>query len=103
MALLVLIAFAVSGSDSYTTGNRRLTTAWTSQVPFGKPLPEYPRPQMTRGQWQNLNGPWQFEASSRLGMSDPPFGKRLADTVTVPFPVQSRLSGVERTDIQYMW
>ena len=103
LAFLILVIFGFSSSDSYTTGNRRLTTAWTSSVSATKPLPEYPRPQMVRTQWQNLNGPWQFEASSRLGMSSPPFGKRLADTITVPFPVQSRLSGVERSDIQYMW
>ena len=25
------------------------------------PRPEYPRPQMVRSQWMNLNGPWEFE------------------------------------------
>ncbi len=26
-------------------------------------LPDYPRPQLVRGQWANLNGEWEFEAA----------------------------------------
>ena len=100
---LVIIILALGGGDSLSTGNRRLTTPWTSRVSSLNPLPDYPRPQMVRTQWQNLNGPWQFEASSKLGLSSPPFGKTLADTIIVPFPVQARLSGIERSDLLYMW
>lgn len=27
-----------------------------------QPLPEYPRPQMVRTEWLNLNGVWEFQA-----------------------------------------
>ncbi|MFD1146068.1 hypothetical protein [Saccharothrix hoggarensis] len=33
-----------------------LSTPWTDQVPTTNPLPEYPRPQETRLDWQSLNG-----------------------------------------------
>ncbi|HKN56940.1 MAG TPA: hypothetical protein VJX66_30910, partial [Amycolatopsis sp.] len=37
-----------------------LTTPWTNEVSPSNALPEYPRPQLTRARWQNLNGVWEF-------------------------------------------
>ena len=55
-------------------------------------LPEYPRPQMVRVKWYNLNGIWQYQpgvdANDLL-----PKGK-LSNSILVPFPVESALSGV---------
>ncbi|BCJ63857.1 AbfB domain-containing protein [Polymorphospora rubra] len=71
-----------------------LTTPWTSQALAGTPLPEYPRPQMTRPDWQNLNGEWQLRQSAT---DDPPqFNTNLPERINVPFPVESALSGVMR-------
>jgi hypothetical protein len=69
-----------------------LATKWTSQVSPDNALPEYPRPQMAREQWQNLNGVWEF-APAAEGEA-PPFGKTLAGRVLVPFPIESALSGI---------
>lgn len=41
-----------------------LSTPWTSLVNPAGPLPGYPRPQMTRPDWQNLNGEWQLRQST---------------------------------------
>ncbi len=38
-----------------------LMTRWAAQVDPRAPLPEYPRPQMVRAEWQNLNGIWQYQ------------------------------------------
>ena len=64
------------------------------------PRPEYPRPQMRRDTWLNLNGPWQFEidhaGSGRargLIEKDP-----LDQVIQVPFCPESRLSGIEYKD-----
>src|SRR5687767_9062888 len=72
-----------------------LTTPWTAQALNGTPLPEYPRPQMTRPDWQNLNGEWQLRQSA----SDdaPQFGVTLPERINVPFAVESALSGVMRS------
>src|SRR5439155_7125125 len=59
-----------------------LTTPWTDQVSTTNPLPEYPRPQLTRPDWQSLNGQWQFAGTSSL--STPPVGRNLSETVLVP-------------------
>ncbi len=71
-----------------------LTTPWTSQVSPANALPEYPRPQLVRQEWQNLNGVWEFAGAPDL--SSPPFGRPLADGVLVPYPIESALSGIKR-------
>ncbi|MDG6105483.1 beta-galactosidase [Dactylosporangium aurantiacum] len=81
-----------------------LTTPWTGQVPTTNPLPEYPRPQMTRPEWQSLNGEWEFlnPATDAAGNVDrtaaPPLGRTLPERILVPFPVESALSGIMRDD-----
>lgn len=72
-----------------------LTTPWAEQVDKDNPLPEYPRPQMTRDAWENLNGQWQFAAAEA---DDPiPTGSvELDETITVPYAIESELSGIQR-------
>jgi len=55
-------------------------------------LPEYPRPQMVRKEWLNLNGLWQYQPGAAGDAL--PQGK-LDKTILVPFPVESALSGVK--------
>ncbi|MFB9276469.1 glycoside hydrolase family 2 protein [Cohnella cellulosilytica] len=57
---------------------------------------DYPRPQLVRKSWVNLNGTWQFEyddegAGEREGWHT---GKELSRTIRVPFCYQSELSGI---------
>jgi hypothetical protein len=73
-----------------------LLTPWTRSVSTVAPLPEYPRPQLERSRWLSLNGRWQYE-QGQSGEA-PPFGRSLAQTILVPFPVQSPLSGIGRGD-----
>ncbi|MYW11261.1 glycoside hydrolase family 2 [Streptomyces sp. SID2563] len=72
----------------------RLTTKWGDKVDRNHPLPEYPRPQQVRDKWKNLNGQWEF-AGAKAG-EKPVFGKKLGEHITVPYPVESQLSGLER-------
>ncbi|WP_369201745.1 PA14 domain-containing protein [Streptomyces sp. PU-14G] len=80
----------------------QLSTRWAKDVGPGNALPEYPRPQLKRDKWKNLNGTWQF-AGAEKGQA-PPVGrhKRLDEKILVPYPVESRLSGVERHE-ERMW
>ncbi|GGF51220.1 glycoside hydrolase [Marmoricola endophyticus] len=72
-----------------------LTTPWTKDVSADNALPEYPRPQMTRSAWQNLNGEWQFAAAASAA-TRPDFGQDLGERVLVPYPIESALSGIQR-------
>ncbi|PHN06283.1 glycoside hydrolase family 2 protein [Flavilitoribacter nigricans] len=62
------------------------------------PLPEHPRPDFERADWQNLNGTWDFAfdpedtgLSSGWEKGDRNFSKK----ILVPFPWGSKLSGLE--------
>ncbi|MGY1434708.1 PA14 domain-containing protein [Streptomyces reniochalinae] len=92
-------AFWASGDNR---SEYQLSTRWAQEAGPGNALPEYPRPQLKRDQWRNLNGTWQF-ASAEKGQA-PPVGrdKRLDEKILVPYPVESRLSGVERHE-ERMW
>jgi predicted amidohydrolase YtcJ len=69
-----------------------LMTKWAKDVSADKVLPEYPRPQMAREDWLNLNGVWQLAFAKED--EEPPHGKELGERILVPFPVESALSGV---------
>ena len=79
-----------------------LATKWAKDVKPDAPLPEYPRPQLVRADWANLNGVWQF-AFGKEG--DPcPIGKPLADKILVPYPVESALSGIMKpVETGWVW
>jgi hypothetical protein len=94
--LLAGVAAPAGATAPYVRKLPPLLTPWTSSVSTTMPLPEYPRPQLERAAWMNLNGQWQYEPSRPGGR--PPFGRNLAQTILVPFPPQSPLSGIERDD-----
>ncbi len=56
------------------------------------PLPEYPRPQMQRLDWMNLNGTWEYAI---LPMTAPA-PQAFPGNILVPFAVESQLSGVQK-------
>ena len=80
----------------------KIKTQWTSQVDPAAPLPEYPRPQMVRGEWMNLNGLWDYALT---GASQRTIPTAWDGKILVPFPVESSLSGVMRTldKNNYLW
>ncbi len=65
------------------------------------PRPEYPRPQMVREKWLNLNGEWEFELDQ--GCSGEERGlfagdKALSHSILVPYAPESELSGIGYRD-----
>lgn len=67
-------------------------TRWAAEVGPTNALPEYPRPQLVRHDWLNLNGLWQY-AIAPIAVSDV---TNYEGDILVPFPVESALSGVMR-------
>lgn len=77
----------------WVTKRSPLMTRWSSLVDPRAPHPDYPRPQFVREDWLNLNGVWEYQPGMAADEA-PPFGRTLADTILVPYPVESALSGV---------
>ncbi len=84
-----------AGDDGWTPRKPPISTPWTDQVGPGNALPDYPRPQLTRPRWQNLNGVWEYAPAES---TEPPLGQQLRERILVPYPPESALSGIQRHD-----
>ncbi|KAL4741093.1 glycoside hydrolase superfamily [Aspergillus similis] len=92
-----------SAATPYALQQPPLTTDWTEKVGTN-PWPEYPRPQLQRSQWQNLNGVWQYrDAGNAAAIDAPPFGQSLDTEVLVPSCLESGLSGLQGQNLFYSW
>jgi len=90
VVLVSVIVFNLHAQDWKPAGDK-IKTAWTEKVDPGNPLPEYPRPQMVRDDWQNLNGLWDYSIQAKGGnMPESYDGK-----ILVPYAIESSLSGVQ--------
>lgn len=84
-------AQAATGSASdWRPAAGPLITQWGTQVTPETAHREYPRPQMVRSRWLNLNGLWQFAVAKKDASRPDRFDRR----ILVPFPIESALSGV---------
>lgn len=89
LLLGIFLGFLILSSVQSQT----LKTRWAAKVNPELPLNEYPRPQMVRGSWQNLNGQWNYTILEKGSIPETGFQGK----ITVPFAVESLLSGVQKT------
>ena len=74
----------------------KIKTPWAEKVNAANPLPEYPRPQLTRSNnWKNLNGLWQYTVLPKRDADAVP--AQYNGDILVPYAIESALSGVGRT------
>ncbi len=71
----------------------KIMTRWAAEIQPGTVHQEYPRPQMEREDWLNLNGLWEYA----IRPADAPEPETFDGHILVPFPVESALSGVRKT------
>ncbi|CAM0141770.1 hypothetical protein VKS41_004536 [Umbelopsis sp. WA50703] len=94
IALATALVFA-STAGAFKTKTPPLSTKWTEEAASAAvPWPSYPRPQLQRQDWVNLNGVWEFQNSTEGALTDMPFGKTLSDEIKVPYCMESGLSGI---------
>ncbi|MFX0099279.1 MAG: glycoside hydrolase family 2 protein [Candidatus Hodarchaeota archaeon] len=87
--------------EPYQMKEAVLMTGWAGDVNISNPLPEYPRPQLYREKWLNLNGIWQFQDIPTMYNRETPYPSGWSE-ILVPFPVESAISGImEHHD--WMW
>ena len=88
LALSVAIS---SFAQKWVPVGNNIKTEWASKIDPSNPLPEYPRPQMVRKNWVNLNGLWNYAVTEASAESFKSEGR-----ILVPYAVESSLSGVGR-------
>ncbi|KIC89256.1 glycoside hydrolase family 2 protein [Flavihumibacter sp. ZG627] len=93
--LNIVILFTAKGQEKYTRVEGKIMTPWADSIDLSAPLNEYPRPQMVRTQWLNLNGLWQYAVLPVNGSEAMP--SSYDGNILVPFAIESALSGVGKT------
>ncbi len=108
LASLITVTTPQAGAEpAWQPAATPLMTPWTALVGPNNALPEYPRPQMARTNWQNLNGVWSFLGRSgapvlSAAVLSPPLPESYREQILVPYPPESALSGIARHDDE-MW
>jgi len=79
----------------------KLKTKWATEINPENVLPEYPRPQMERKDWVNLNGLWDYAIKPKGQIEPAAFDGK----ILVPFAIESSLSGVQKVvgDKNELW
>ncbi|KAK4161238.1 beta-galactosidase [Cladorrhinum sp. PSN259] len=106
----LLCAIALGGAQDvhgrvpkpYELQKPPLDTPWTNKV--GKnPWPQYPRPQLRREPWHNLNGIWNYQsAKDSNDVRSPPLLPYEAE-VLVPSCIEGAISGLQNWGVTHMW
>ena len=69
----------------------KIKTKWATEVTPQNVWQTYPRPQLQRSDWQNLNGLWEYQITDmKVKKSNIKYGNE----ILVPFAIESSLSGV---------
>ncbi|MDF3076991.1 MAG: hypothetical protein K0S09_880 [Sphingobacteriaceae bacterium] len=88
---LLISSVAVAQEKAVNPGN--MQTRWAASVNASNAWKEYPRPQLVRKDWKNLNGYWQYAIRPKAEAKPKTFDGK----ILVPFSVESSLSGVGHT------
>lgn len=93
LTAIVFFALAVSCNDvEWHPAGDRIMTEWGENLDPSNVHQEYPRPQMVREDWINLNGMWNYAVTS----ADVQDSECADGKILVPFSIESALSGVGR-------
>ena len=95
-SLVFILIFNLTGCESekspWKPAEGPLFTKWATEITTDNVLPEYPRPQLVRNDWLNLNGLWEYAITEKNTKKPEEYDGQ----ILVPFPIESALSGVKR-------
>ena len=93
IALVFLVFPTFSQQHNWQPKKDKILSEWAINIDPNAPLPEYPRPQMSRENWTNLNGIWKYTIIEK-GSTEP---ENFQGDILVPYAIESALSGVGKT------
>ena len=91
-SFILLTSFNLTAQNWSPTGNK-MKSKWAKEVNAENVWTEYPRPQLKRTDWMNLNGLWEYA----LIKNNEPTPKKFHGKILVPFCIESSLSGVGKS------
>ncbi|WP_346238471.1 glycoside hydrolase family 2 protein [Niabella insulamsoli] len=91
VAVAALFTVSSRGQQWQLQPNAQMT-AWASKVTPQNVWQQYPRPQLKRNAWMNLNGLWDYSITRK----NKPVPASYDGQILVPFCVESSLSGVKK-------
>ena len=96
MASLVVVFSCAIGSitiaGEWKAADNSMMSRWARDVSPQNVWQEYPRPQLVRDNWKNLNGLWDYAVLSKNSTTPTSYQGQ----ILVPFCVESALSGVKK-------
>ena len=95
LVLFGTISMGLYAQETWKPVAGKIITQWAADIKAEQPLPEYPRPQLTRKNWANLNGLWQYAIVPKATVESEPAA--FDGNILVPYAVESALSGVGKT------
>lgn len=94
LTLTLLSAIICIPAFAWITKGDKIKTKWATEVTPQNVWQTYPRPQLQRTDWKNLNGLWEYEIT---GMAANKNSVKYGNEILVPFAIESSLSGVAQT------
>ena len=92
LSLLLAAAIFTTASGQWSIAGDKIRTTWAEKIDPNNVLAEYPRPQLERSEWMNLNGLWSYAITDLKATKPAAFDGQ----ILVPFAVESALSGVQK-------
>ena len=89
---IILCASLSSMASDWRPADNTMLTPWGEKITPDNAWQEYPRPQMVRESWTNLNGLWKFAVTRNTAGKPAKWEKG----ILVPFALETPLSGVGR-------
>lgn len=101
LCFLLMPFLNISAQQDKEVLNYSMESRWTDDVDPDNLYPEYPRPQMSREDWVNLNGYWEYAIQGKEE-NEP---NKYDGKILVPFPAESELSEVKKLvgSSNYLW
>ncbi|MBQ7899461.1 MAG: beta-galactosidase [Bacteroidales bacterium] len=99
-AMSAVLLSSCASAPEWAPAGDRIMTSWGEALDPENVLQEYPRPQMVRERWVNLNGLWEYAITPADAVPD-----KMDGHILVPFAVESALSGVGKsvTENDALW
>lgn len=92
LTLLLAVAVVATASAEWKIAGDKIRTTWAENLDPNNVLPKYPRPQLERNEWMNLNGLWNYAVTDLTAAKPTTFDGQ----ILVPFAIESALSGVQK-------